>query len=120
MGSMLCASLLACLLAAKPTISVEESCAAAEAIAVVERTPEAGRYRVHETLYAAGELKLRAGETIAVDLKGMTYEPETKYILFFKRGEGGAGGYVAVAQMRTENTPEKRAAVEAWVKKQTP
>jgi uncharacterized protein YrzB (UPF0473 family) len=98
---------LALTVADKPTISLEDSCRAARAIAVVEPSANLGEYRLIEVLFASPGHDLKKDAVIAVDLKGMVYDKGQAYILFLDNAEKGKG-FRAVMQRRTEDAKATR------------
>lgn len=107
--------LLAAMLFTKPTVSLEQSCDEARAVAVVQRSAKDGSYRVLEVVYDGTGAALKADAEVAIDLKGMTYDSGVKYILFFDHDK--TKGYWAVSQMRTEDGKEPRDKVVNYLRK---
>jgi hypothetical protein len=99
----------------KPTVSLEQSCEEAGAIAVVEQGKTKGAYRVVDILYDGTGQTLKSDTEMDVDLKGMTYEPAKKYILFLAVDKDKK--YFAVAQMRTEDSKGIRERIAGILKK---
>lgn len=98
---------LASAAAAKPQVSIEESCRTARAIVVAESTDRAGVVRLHHVLYDGGGYKLKADSDATVDLKGMVYDKGKKYVLFMEPGDTPQT-FRAVPQMRTEDSQPVR------------